>query len=113
VLHGDKIIHHRVEQSFGPGDESRKEERRGDGNFSCGSVKTASNSDPPSLFHRTAQDLVKATVERVGQASVYGYLPHALQAVSLSLLPAWIAEMVIIRTVKGLKHAADTRAKKA
>lgn len=78
-----------------------------------GSVQTISNDHPLSVFHPPAKTFVKAALDRVGcgKASVYGYLPHALQSMSLAFFPEWIAETVTIRTMEGLKDAADIKAK--
>jgi 17beta-estradiol 17-dehydrogenase / very-long-chain 3-oxoacyl-CoA reductase len=78
-----------------------------------GSVQTTSNSQPPNIFHPTARTFARSTMDRVGcgKASVYGYFPHALQGVFLSL-PEWMARRVIISTMKARKQAADAEAKK-
>jgi 17beta-estradiol 17-dehydrogenase / very-long-chain 3-oxoacyl-CoA reductase len=80
-----------------------------------GSVQTDSNSHPLSLFHPKAETFVTAAMDRVGcgKASVYGYLPHALQAVVLGLFPEWMKRSILISTMRGLKDAADMMAKKS
>ncbi len=79
-----------------------------------GSVQTTSNSHPLSIFHPTAETFARATLDRVGcgKGSVYGYLPHALQTMSVVFLPEWMVRMALISMMKGRKDAADAEAKK-
>jgi 17beta-estradiol 17-dehydrogenase / very-long-chain 3-oxoacyl-CoA reductase len=80
-----------------------------------GSVQTTSNSNPLSLFHPRADAFARATLDKVGcgKAVVYGYLPHALQAVFFSFFPDWMARKAVFSVMKERKEAADAEGKKA
>lgn len=76
--------------------------------ISVGTVRTTNFDVVENLFQPTAETFARATMERVGcgKASVEGYLPHALQQIFLSHLPASIARRMVIGSMKGLKDRA-------
>ena len=80
-----------------------------------GSVQTDSNNHPLSLFHPKAETFVTAALDRVGcgEASVFGYLPHALQALFLGFFPEWIKRRALISLMGVMKDAANRMAKKS
>jgi 17beta-estradiol 17-dehydrogenase / very-long-chain 3-oxoacyl-CoA reductase len=80
-----------------------------------GSVQTDSNSYPLSIFHPPVERFARATLNRVGcgKASVYGYMPHALQAMTLDYLPESAVRNLIIKTIVGRRMDNAAAAKKA
>jgi 17beta-estradiol 17-dehydrogenase / very-long-chain 3-oxoacyl-CoA reductase len=80
-----------------------------------GSVQTDSNNHRLSLFHPRAEPFVTAVLDRVGcgEASVWAYLPHALQAVALGFFPDWTKRMLLISVMRGRKDVVDRMAKKS
>lgn len=78
-----------------------------------GSVQVTSNNHPPSIFHPTTETFARAAVERAGcgRSSVYGYLPHALQAAPLDFIPEWLATTLVIEVLRARKQVAAAQAK--
>jgi 17beta-estradiol 17-dehydrogenase / very-long-chain 3-oxoacyl-CoA reductase len=78
-----------------------------------GSVQTDSNNHPINLFHPKAETFVAAALDRVGcgEASVFGYLPHALQVVFVGFVPEWMKRRVLVSVMSGRKDAANRMAK--
>jgi 17beta-estradiol 17-dehydrogenase / very-long-chain 3-oxoacyl-CoA reductase len=79
----------------------------------AGSVQVTSNSQPLSLFHPSAETFAREVMRRIGcgRKSVYAYLPHALQAGTMTLIPDWLATSILIRVLRARKQEAEVQTK--
>lgn len=75
----------------------------------CGTVY---DQGTPSLFHPTASTMAKACLARVGcgRRLVEGYLPHAVQAALLAMLPEGLQDRAFLGQIKP-RWEADAKKK--
>jgi len=70
-----------------------------------GNTQSGQDVRPASLFRPTSAAFAKAAIEKVGSGRtvVVGYIWHALQDASMSLLPEWAGRMGLIMVLRPMR----------
>lgn len=76
-----------------------------------GSVQSQQNQADTSFFVPSSRVMARSALARIGcgRANVTGYFPHALQALSFSVLPEWALDKLFVVYLKPL---AENKSKK-
>ena len=70
-----------------------------------GEVSTAALQRPTSFFVPSARRMAKDSLDKIGcgEPLVFGYWPHYLHYLAMSITPRWIAEWLVLRIAKELQ----------